>query len=194
MPSFSFSKLIPGGNPTIILHEPALSPAALAALSSRLMQPLHIGGEQVGALYCPDTDKPSSLPRLRMMGGEFCVNATRAAALLLARQGCLAKVHSSGVPVWGGSLLVSGMEQPALILVSRDEEALSRAAGAADIVTSNAGRASSGRQEGGPALSRAEGDGCEPGLAPGEATSPIASVRTGRAGRAVSKQDLEAGA
>jgi hypothetical protein len=128
MPSFSFSKVIPSGNPTIILHEPALSPAELAALSSRLMQPLHIGGEQVGALYYTDADERANLPRLRMMGGEFCVNATRAAALLLARQGRLADVHCSDAPVWGGSLLVSGMEQPVLILVSRDGSALTRAA------------------------------------------------------------------
>lgn len=48
----------------------------------------------------------------------------------------------------------------------------------------------SGRQEGGPGLSRPEGDGCESGAtSPGEATSPTGSVRTGRADRPSSQQE-----
>lgn len=138
MPGFSFSKLIPGGNPTIILHNPGLPPAGLAELSSQLMQPMHIGAEQVGALVYTDALQKTILPRLRMMGGEFCINATRAAALLLARQGRLAGLSPccAGMPVWGGSIVVTGMEQPVTILVSPDREALLHAARFASIALS----------------------------------------------------------
>lgn len=128
MPSYSFSKLIPGGNPTILLRDPDLSPAALAETSARLMSPMHIGAEQVGALYSADAGQ---IPRLRMMGGEFCVNATRAAALLLARQGRLAGLpaDASGAPAWGGVLAVSGVDAPVPLLAALDGESLARAVG-----------------------------------------------------------------
>lgn len=121
---FSFSKLIPGGNPTIILHDPALTDDELAAVSALLMEPMHIGAEQVGALFS------ASPPRLRMMGGEFCVNATRAAAMLLALNGRLAPapVREDAAPVWGGGLMVSGMGRPVHIMVSPDKAALLAAA------------------------------------------------------------------
>ena len=126
---FSFSKLIPGGNPTIILHDPALTDGELAAVSARLMEPLHIGAEQVGALFSA-TAGSSSPPRLRMMGGEFCVNATRAAAMLLAVSGGLTQLPAceEATPVWGGELMVSGMDRPVFILVSPDDAALLAAA------------------------------------------------------------------
>lgn len=92
MTALSFSKLIPGGNPTILLHDPDLDGPELALASARLMSPLHLQAEQVGALH-PGRADGTTLPRLRMMGGEFCVNATRCAALLLARQGALRLVR-----------------------------------------------------------------------------------------------------
>ena len=152
MPNFSFSKLIPGGNPTIILHEPALDAAALAALSARLMDPLHLGGEQVGALYCKAADEGAGLPRLQMMGGEFCVNASRAAAFLLARQGCLIRLAGSlpdclasadacGAPapgsVWSGQILVSGLDRPVSVLVAGDGNAQAQVAARVDCSAPN---------------------------------------------------------
>ncbi|MDR2489679.1 MAG: hypothetical protein LBD42_09360 [Desulfovibrio sp.] len=126
MPTFSFSKLVPGGNPTLILLEPEVAPEGLPALSSRLMDPMHIQAEQVGALYGPAQAPPSlsgtrpHLPHLQMMGGEFCVNATRCAALLLAGQGRLRRASASGgaCDVLTGALTVSGMDRPVPVLTA----------------------------------------------------------------------------
>jgi hypothetical protein len=81
-----FSKLVPGGNPTLVLHDPDLSGGSLAEVAARLMSPLHVHAEQVGALYSAVAGQYGGLPRLVMMGGEFCVNAARCAAMLLALQ------------------------------------------------------------------------------------------------------------
>lgn len=139
MPSYSFSKLIPGGNATILLTDPALPPEQLPEIAARLMDPMHIQAEQVGALYS-ETPSPfsvpgraASLPHLQMMGGEFCVNATRCAALLLARQGRLAPLLSplaranEPTPAWSGELTVSGMNAPVRVLVATGATALEAA-------------------------------------------------------------------
>lgn len=130
MHSLLFSKLIPGGNPTIILHEPALSPESLALIAGECMSSMHIQAEQVGALYV----KERSVPRLEMMGGEFCVNATRAAGMLLARTKTLKALsltiskeitpvlYDGRVSGWAGELSVSGMSEPAGLFVCNDKE------------------------------------------------------------------------
>lgn len=135
MSSFSFSKLIPGGNATIILTDPDMEPACLPAVSARLMDPMHIQAEQVGALYgaglapaaLPGVQ--SDLPHLQMMGGEFCVNATRSAALLLARQGAFVRLNlpESRHEAWTGALTVSGMDGPVPTLAASDAESLEEA-------------------------------------------------------------------
>lgn len=130
MTRYLFSKLVPGGNPTIILHDPDVTAASLAEISTRLMSPLHLQAEQVGALYAAVPGTPPQPPRLIMMGGEFCVNATRAAAMLLARQGALKTLD--GAPpgeaaVRCGALRVSGMEAPVRVLASSDAAVLARA-------------------------------------------------------------------
>jgi diaminopimelate epimerase len=137
MKEFSFSKLIPGGNPTIILHDPDFSDCSLAEAAAALMSPLHLQAEQVGALYPATPDHNGALPRLLMMGGEFCVNATRAAAMILALQGKLRQL--STLPALSdpsgtapddacreGKLLVSGMEDPVRVLVCSDADGLIR--------------------------------------------------------------------
>lgn len=130
MLGFPFSKLIPGGNPTVILEDPILGDARLADVAVKLMSPLHIGGEQVAALYSGQADEWSDarpdwqLPRLDMMGGEFCVNAARSAAFLLARQGSLGLLSSFAAPVWSGKLIVSGADGPLRVLVSPERGAL----------------------------------------------------------------------
>jgi diaminopimelate epimerase len=124
MSSFTFSKLVPSGNPTLILHDPQIDPAQLPVLSARLMEPMHIQAEQAGALYLdappglPGVEPP--LPHLQMMGGEFCVNAARCAALLLARRGRLRSLPAarSGRDVRQGELTVSGMDRPLPVLVA----------------------------------------------------------------------------
>ena len=42
MPSFAFSKLIPGGNATILLPDPEFSPEQLPDISARLMGSMHL--------------------------------------------------------------------------------------------------------------------------------------------------------
>lgn len=140
MTCLSFSKLIPGGNPTILLHDPLIEQDLLPDLSARLMAPLHLYAEQVGALYSGEADEWSAsspeweLPRLEMMGGEFCLNAARSAALCLARQGWLVPEEVSGgrTPVWGGKLKVSGADKPVPVLVASDAATLERAVACAD--------------------------------------------------------------
>lgn len=138
MTAFAFSKLIPGGNPTIILHNPGIEDGELAAVSARLMSPAHLQAEQVGALFSGGADtRPSAgaeepLPRLLMMGGEFCVNAVRSSAFCLARQGRLALRAFPGAAgaagaVREGRVLASGMEQPVRVLAARDAGSLAGA-------------------------------------------------------------------
>ena len=129
MPSFVFSKLIPGGNATILLPDPEFSPEQLPEISARLMDSMHLQAEQVGALY-GSGQAPSSLrgtgphlPHLQMMGGEFCVNATRSAALLLVRQGRLAALPGTS-GAWGGELTVSGMDRSIPVLAALDPTVL----------------------------------------------------------------------
>ena len=143
MYTIAFSKLIPGGNPTLLLPDPDLHPGALTALSARLMEPLHVHAEQVGALYSPERavalpGMRPGLAHLQMMGGEFCVNATRCAAMLLAGQGVLTGLAgksdvpgqgktSAGESVFAGALTVSGMHAPVEVLTAPDVAAFDAA-------------------------------------------------------------------
>lgn len=140
MPELFFSKITPGGNSTILLHEPVIPLGSLGHVAKRLMDPMHIQAEQVGALYIAD----QSVPQLEMMGGEFCVNATRAAALLLAGMGMLQAVpvpdmpeppavfafeDEEGLPefgrkAWAGEILVSGMPEAVRVLACSDARTL----------------------------------------------------------------------
>jgi diaminopimelate epimerase len=103
--SYRFVKVSPGGNTTILLLDPPeMTARERAELAARLMDPLHLGAEQVGYLSC------GSEPHLEMMGGEFCGNAARSAAYLLVRQGHPAfSVHADEAT---GTLGVSGVDAP----------------------------------------------------------------------------------
>ncbi len=135
MAALRFSKLIPGGNPTILLHDPELDGKSLGRMSGQLMDPMHIQAEQVGALYGPGA--AGGLPHLEMMGGEFCVNAARCAALVLAGQGRLRALPFGGEGCAGaaapdrqlcwGMLSVSGMPEPVQVLVCADAQMLQEA-------------------------------------------------------------------
>lgn len=103
---FDFVKVSPGGNTTIlILDPPEMTRTERAALASHLMDPLHLSAEQVGFL---STTEP--IPRLDMMGGEFCGNATRSAAAYLARLGHHSMAVSGGF--FTGKMHVSGVTGP----------------------------------------------------------------------------------
>lgn len=81
MRTLRFYKASPGGNATILVLDPV--PTLERALVARmLMAEGHLQAEQVGYL-----DLGVSPVRLDMMGGEFCGNACRAAAAVMAREG-----------------------------------------------------------------------------------------------------------
>lgn len=118
-----FWKVTPGGNPTILLRVEDVPPHARAAVAGHVMDPLHLGAEQVGFVRMPDAALGLSA-RLDMMGGEFCVNATRAFALVLAGQGLLPQLPLEAEPsqhrAWQGTVEVSGAESPVVVNVRKD--------------------------------------------------------------------------
>ena len=95
----AFWKITPGGNPTILFKAEDIPPAQRAFVANAVMHPQHIGAEQVGYVRFEGT------PRLDMMGGEFCLNATRCFAVLLAEKGLLSPMGES----LSGSVEVSGV-------------------------------------------------------------------------------------
>lgn len=91
MPALNFSKWSPGGNTTLLFPTQGASSGEQARLARLALHPQYLGGEQAG--FADQREL-----RLRMAGGEFCVNAARAFGALLAfaeggrtlRQGLLA--------------------------------------------------------------------------------------------------------
>ncbi len=118
MKSVPFSKLCPGGNPTILVTGP-VDPSDIPGISARLMNPLHVFAEQVGVV------RLSITPHLQMMGGEFCVNATRCAAFWLALQN---RLLWNGT-FWQGEITVSGATGSIDLAVSGDAKTLHSALG-----------------------------------------------------------------
>ncbi|MCL1889841.1 MAG: hypothetical protein FWF99_04985 [Desulfovibrionaceae bacterium] len=110
MPKLNFVKISTGGNPTILLEAAQVAVEMRAAAAAALMHPLHLGAEQAGFMDCR-----SSLPSLEMMGGEFCLNATRALAYELWRRGRLLPLeHTEDLYRLVGA---SGLERPVQIRV-----------------------------------------------------------------------------
>lgn len=95
-----FVKYSPCGNTTILVREKGLLPAERASVAAEIIAPGHLEAEQAGYV-----DPAAAVPRLDMMGGEFCVNATRAFAALLADEGVLEPEGDA----LGGKVGVSGM-------------------------------------------------------------------------------------
>lgn len=77
MPALTFSKWSPGGNATLFFPLDGASAAEQARLARLALNPQYLGGEQAGFV-------DPRQRRLRMAGGEFCVNAGRAFGALLA--------------------------------------------------------------------------------------------------------------
>lgn len=108
MPTLRFYKAVPGGNPTILILDPV--PAAeRAGVARTLMDAGHLQAEQVGYL-----DLGAAPVRLDMMGGEFCGNACRAAAAVMAREGVGLRADGE---VLRGELSVSGAGRPVEVRV-----------------------------------------------------------------------------
>ncbi|MGE4442478.1 MAG: hypothetical protein AB7D27_13465 [Desulfomicrobium sp.] len=108
MRTLRFYKASPGGNATILILDPV--PAGeRARIAGQLMDAGHLQAEQVGFL-----DMGASPPRLDMMGGEFCGNACRAAAAVMAVEGVGLSRREAEL---GGRLSVSGVEEPVVLRV-----------------------------------------------------------------------------
>lgn len=127
-----FFKYSPGGNMTLLVRvddhargtaQPAETPAQRFPVSGRdvsnltrreralvaaeIIAPNHLAAEQAGFI-CLETLPP----RLDMMGGEFCINATCALAALLLEQGRLVREKGTGQEWYGGMVSVSGIRTP----------------------------------------------------------------------------------
>lgn len=97
-------KVVPGGNATVLVTTP-VPEAQRARVAAWLMGEEGLGGEQVGFV-----DLAGGVPRLAMMGGEFCANACRALAVLLAE----ARRIRPGEEVL---VATSGLETPVAVAV-----------------------------------------------------------------------------
>ena len=106
-----FWKVTPGGNPTILLRAEDVPAPRRAFVANAVMDAQHIGGEQVGYVRLKGT------PRLDMMGGEFCLNATRAFASVLASLGLLKREDN----VSHGLVEVSGVSEKVAVRVTHGE-------------------------------------------------------------------------
>lgn len=110
---YDFWKICPAGNPTILVRAEDFS-SGRAPVSTQLMDYFH--AEQVGFIHIPTAITKIPNFRLDMMGGEFCLNATRAFALLLAQRKLLPELNiSPKVPglfkTWAGLAETSGLNK-----------------------------------------------------------------------------------
>lgn len=126
MRALPFFKLSPGGNPTV-LFVARLGVEEQARVAAECLNALHLDAEQAGFVY-PDE------ARLRMAGGEFCLNATRCLGLVLALEGRLTALpdtpaHGAApcglqtVRSWCGEAHTSGMPHAVTLHVRQDERA-----------------------------------------------------------------------
>lgn len=125
MRGLPFAKISPGGNATILLAAPDMAPRLRTLAAKEVLSPHHLGAEQAGFV---DMDARS----LEMAGGEFCVNATRAFAFLLALEGRLEafSCDSPGKPARRrqGQVRVSGMPDAVAVSVTRTSKGWNAAA------------------------------------------------------------------
>ncbi len=108
MYSCPFYKFSPGGNTTILVplkEFPTLQQRRSAACE--MLDSLHLGAEQVGFI-----DLSQNPPHLEMMGGEFCGNASRSFAVVLAREGLLSPTQDT--------ITVSGVKRPLHVSVTQE--------------------------------------------------------------------------
>ena len=78
-----YTKLSPTGNITVLVKTPVPRDRQ-ARIAARLLAADCVGGEQAGFIEAPFD--PRAAARLRMMGGEFCGNATMSLGAVLARR------------------------------------------------------------------------------------------------------------
>lgn len=103
MPSLPFTKWSPSGNTTLLFPAGAVAFARQAQAAREALMPHLLGGEQAG--FC-DT----GAQRLRMAGGEFCVNAARAFGALLALEKGRSAGQDEAAPEQTFAVQVSGWQ------------------------------------------------------------------------------------
>lgn len=107
-PMPTYWKISPSGNTTLLYPQDIVSREEEPALAMHLMRE-NPDVEQVGFVHFGN-EESGALPSLRMMGGEFCVNATRAFAALLYTMDTLSVFDVTGAAC--GRILVSGADLP----------------------------------------------------------------------------------
>ncbi|MBQ4567327.1 MAG: hypothetical protein IJA79_04265 [Desulfovibrio sp.] len=122
MPVLSFSKWSPGGNTTLFLPAADVPSRQQASLASHVLGERFLSAEQAGFVDIAQR-------RLRMAGGEFCVNASRAFGALLALRECersprQALLDGMAQASYGGEayehrceIMVSGWQSPVVLHV-----------------------------------------------------------------------------
>lgn len=109
MGALSFTKWSPSGYTTLLFPADAVPGAQQAATAAQALMPHLLGGEQAG--FCQLRER-----RLRMAGGEFCVNATRAFGALLALEEARTARQEGGrhdaMQKYAFSVQVSGWQGP----------------------------------------------------------------------------------
>ncbi|MBO4301715.1 MAG: hypothetical protein J5861_08960 [Desulfovibrio sp.] len=102
MPALTFSKWSPGGNITLLFPAEQLATQTQTRLATAALEEAFLGGEQAGFFYAAEK-------RLRMAGGEFCVNASRAVGAFLAYQ---RERDTAFLPELQEEIHVSGWDTP----------------------------------------------------------------------------------
>lgn len=128
MQKLDFLKFSPGGNPTILITGPAVPAAERMKTSLRLLHPLHLQAEQVGFAALD-----AAPPRLDMMGGEFCLNASRCLAFAAARENRFLPLD--GTDDLFGLLSVSGQPETLQARIQGGKKALRQAEAQAATLT-----------------------------------------------------------
>lgn len=103
----NFIKTNPSGNTTILVDS-AVPEAEQSTIANRLLASDSVQAEQVGFLTIPDTSTDYTIA-MRMMGGEFCGNATRSAAVYTVFSGLLPPNEEG---VYFPTVLCSGVAHP----------------------------------------------------------------------------------
>ncbi len=98
MSCIPFYKLSPSGNMTLLFEGLDHGKNKRMLYATKGLLPCHIGAEQAGFI---DISKG----KLEMAGGEFCINATRCLALLMA-------LEQADSTTWQGVVHSSGFNQP----------------------------------------------------------------------------------
>ncbi len=110
MHSVPFYKVSPSGNMTILLEECDYTLQSSHEIASEVLSSQHLGGEQTAFVQVKKGI-------LRMAGGEFCCNATRALGLVMALQ----QEHLQPGGQWQGRIQTSGFKESLDVVVKMPE-------------------------------------------------------------------------